>query len=63
MNAKSHLSDKLKRRIRFVSDFVLAQFAVLIVQFVGIPLLLLSVLVDECLSRLQTRAAPMRRSA
>ena len=40
--------------------FVLLQFTVLCVQFIGIPLLLLFVVTDEFLSRADSRALGLR---
>jgi hypothetical protein len=42
--------------------FVLVQFTVLCVQFIGIPLLLLFVVIDEFLSRADSRASSLPQS-
>jgi hypothetical protein len=58
----SELTHSLETMLVTDFPFVLAQFAVLCVQFIGIPLLLLFVVIDEFLSRADSRASSLPQS-
>jgi hypothetical protein len=56
----SELTHSLETMLVNDFPFVLLQFTVLCVQFIGIPLLLLFVVIDEFLSRADSRALGFR---